>query len=567
MQKDLLLNIHKDKIGIDNDDFYIGNVVAEKYEADLKLERWNGENSLAIAYENFNVDTPKEIDGEIILEKEDESFYFKKHSDKEIKFGLILKKKPIKNSWQFKLTWWEDFNFFYQPFLTEADKAIGRKASRDDLEGSYSIRHKTKRDHVEGETNYRIGKFGHFYRPKFIDSDGEWVWANLNITEGIYTVTCPQSFLDTAKYPVKANDTFGNEDVGGFSRPCDNVLYGSGYACGGSGTTSKMTAYVVDTGITGNHLSKCAIYLTNGNKVAESDEENDVSSTPGWHDYTIETSVSAQTYALCIAANNGAVSAIDLYIYEEATAVTLYSKAITYPTFPSPAGFSTGTAELSIYATFGSEASSSSSSVSSSSSSSSLSSSSSSVSSSSSSISSSSSSSVSSSSSSSLSSSSSSLSSSSSASSSSSSSVSSSSSSIHTIEYTRGDEVTLPADDTNLETALNTADEATISTDNGTYVQQEATDEYSIFLFKDRNTGENSNFRVTWNGKSSRDASVSTIYLQIYNRTSGEWETLDSNNTTEAGTDFDLIGIKILDLGNYYDENGWVSCRVYQEAK
>ena len=95
---------------------------------------------------------------------------------------------------------------------------------------------------------------------------------------------------------------------------------------------------------------------------------------------------------------------------------------------------------------------------------------------------------------------------------------------------------------------------------------QTATDEFGIFLFKDKNTNDTQTIQVDWNGQSDRAASDSTIYLQIYNRNSTTWETLNSNDVAVANVDFDLTGTQSTNLSNYYDENYWVACRVYQEA-
>ena len=106
-----------------------------------------------------------------------------------------------------------------------------------------------------------------------------------------------------------------------------------------------------------------------------------------------------------------------------------------------------------------------------------------------------------------------------------------------------------------------------VNIDDGTRVAQTATDEYSVFLFKDRHTNNTDMITVRWNGQSDLAPSSSTAYLQIFNRDSNLWETLDSDSTTGANTDFDLNGIQSVNLTNYYDASNWVAFRVYQEAK
>ena len=123
----------------------------------------------------------------------------------------------------------------------------------------------------------------------------------------------------------------------------------------------------------------------------------------------------------------------------------------------------------------------------------------------------------------------------------------------------------LPADDTDLENAFTPDDYDDVAIDDGTRVAQTATDEYSAFLFKDKHT-EDDAINVTWNGQSDLAPSASTIYLQIYNRDTTDWETLDSNNLADADTDFDLEGQVVANLADYFDDDFWIACRVYQEA-
>jgi hypothetical protein len=124
----------------------------------------------------------------------------------------------------------------------------------------------------------------------------------------------------------------------------------------------------------------------------------------------------------------------------------------------------------------------------------------------------------------------------------------------------------LPANDADLENIFIWQEYVNVSTDDEIRVAQTATDQFSVFLFKDKATTNTKAINVSWNGQSDRAPSSSAVYLQIFNRTSGLWETLDSDNATAVNTDFALSGVKSTGLTNYYDANFWVACRVYQEA-
>ena len=122
----------------------------------------------------------------------------------------------------------------------------------------------------------------------------------------------------------------------------------------------------------------------------------------------------------------------------------------------------------------------------------------------------------------------------------------------------------MPVDDTDLENAFTGGEYTQVETDDADRVPQTAVAEFAAFLFKDKYTGQ-AIITVRWNGQSNLASSDSTIYLQIYNRDITTWETLDSDDITGVDTDFDLEGQVIANLGDYYDANFWIACRVYQE--
>ena len=85
-----------------------------------------------------------------------------------------------------------------------------------------------------------------------------------------------------------------------------------------------------------------------------------------------------------------------------------------------------------------------------------------------------------------------------------------------------------------------------------------------IHQFKDFVGAENS-CQLEWEGQSTLAPSASTVYLQIYNRDTPGWETVDSDDAEDANTDFILL-VNMPDLTDYKDASNVISCRVYQEA-
>jgi len=93
-------------------------------------------------------------------------------------------------------------------------------------------------------------------------------------------------------------------------------------------------------------------------------------------------------------------------------------------------------------------------------------------------------------------------------------------------------------------------------------VAQLATGQYAIHLYKDY-IGSSNNINLEWEGQTNLDPSLSTVTLQIYNRTTTTWETKDTDNTSAVDTDF-ILTADLTDLADYKDINTVIACRVYQ---
>ena len=252
-------NYFKTTIGHESDEITIGgNTKDDPFENRVSFKRW-GEDviELEISSDIVKSKTPKATNGKVEV-KDTIGVYYDQFDENTFKFGLTFQTKPSVNSFTFKLKGWENFDFFFQPPLANTDPdgstwqtndrgGISRRPA--DVNGSYAVYHKTKRDHIIGQKNYATGKAFHIYRPRFIDENGDWVWADLHIENGDYTVTIPQSFLDNAVYPVKANDTIGYTSVGASTDNGNNDVF---IGFGGSQTTmpaSNGTASAIAIGV------------------------------------------------------------------------------------------------------------------------------------------------------------------------------------------------------------------------------------------------------------------------------------------------------------------------------
>lgn len=115
-----------------------------------------------------------------------------------------------------------------------------------------------------------------------------------------------------------------------------------------------------------------------------------------------------------------------------------------------------------------------------------------------------------------------------------------------------------------LENSYSAQDYLDVNVADDTRVGQTATEEYMIHQFKDY-VGANTFCQLNYEGQSTLAPSSSTVYLQIFNRDTPAWETVDSDNTTGADTDF-ILTANIANLTNYKDTSNVIVCRVYQLA-
>ena len=129
--------------------------------------------------------------------------------------------------------------------------------------------------------------------------------------------------------------------------------------------------------------------------------------------------------------------------------------------------------------------------------------------------------------------------------------------------YTKGDYVTLPTDDTDLENVYSAQDILDVAVADEVTVGQVAELEFIVHQFKDF-VGDEENARIECKFMSTQSPTNSTVYLQIYNQVTNEWETLEENSTASA-YEYVTFTHEIQDLTDYKN-SGIISCRIYQEA-
>lgn len=130
--------------------------------------------------------------------------------------------------------------------------------------------------------------------------------------------------------------------------------------------------------------------------------------------------------------------------------------------------------------------------------------------------------------------------------------------------YTAEEVAALPTDDADLANAIEVDQ---VNEDDDTYYDDLQADQYIVHQFKFRNTDSTSEVTINWKGKTDVAPTSSTVYLQVYNRDTSTWETIDSDNSSAVNTEFVLTGVIDTDLADYYDSYNTISARVYQETQ
>ena len=179
-----------------------------KDNPEIRLKRW-GEIDLGIRYDDVQASGDRTFLSDKVEWKSAKEEVHAYPLAEGLEFEVILKEKPNKNVFNFQLENWENLNFYPQHFITPEEIANG-DTQPENVGGSYAIYYKSG-------NQYGTGKFGHIYRPKAIDKDGQEVWAILRYSNGVLSVTVPQDFLDNANYPVRVDPTFGKTTDGASS--------------------------------------------------------------------------------------------------------------------------------------------------------------------------------------------------------------------------------------------------------------------------------------------------------------------------------------------------------------
>lgn len=235
----------------------VGDKFGQTKQPLIRLYKWQEEcsASLVVPFDSAYEMTVDDVNGVVSYEssKVQVNLY---RAEAAMEFAYVLLSKPSTNSFRWPFIA-KNLRFHYQPVLTRQEIEEELANRPDNVVGSYAVYHMWKGSvgRTEVADKFRSGKAFHWYRPIAVDARDNWVWCELSVNQilGVMRVTVPQSFLDTATYPVVIDPTFGYTTVGGSdANRSANSVTASGLAApaDGDGLTDTFHMYSSRTGAT-----------------------------------------------------------------------------------------------------------------------------------------------------------------------------------------------------------------------------------------------------------------------------------------------------------------------------
>jgi hypothetical protein len=294
----------RDVIGVE-----FGDTKQTDFYPQSKVMRWDNEVNFSLRYADSDPSGAVVSTGEKTATYVDGDITVKTYDKPELEeggteFEVILASAPASNIIPFTVRSksvsvaqnlpFTEQDLTNQPFYTE-DLVITENEvkGQDDFVhlsmapeavNSYVLYHNGNPINYEGGTLYKTGKFLTLYRPKAVDDNGVETWCDhvLDLEAETYTIIVPQSFLDTAAYPVTIDPTMGNTGIG------VNTMFVGGGENRGITVIPPVNARVASysfylSAITNNDTTRASLWANCGNAsaletlVTGTDDAN-----PGW---------------------------------------------------------------------------------------------------------------------------------------------------------------------------------------------------------------------------------------------------------------------------------------------
>lgn len=305
-------------------------VEISKTEAEVTLNKWGGEEQITVKrVGDFKTSERSLLSTTRSIETQDgkEAVLIEPLNENSVKVDILLNENPNTNVFDLEIEGYENFDFFYQPELTKEEIAEGVEQP-EDVVGSYAVYHKTKKNHIVGQTNYQTGKAFHIYRPKVIDSKGDEIWAELSYSNGILRVTVPQNFLDTAIYPVRVDPTFGYTSIGANNQNfcTTSAISRLGSAANLTGNATLDSIHLALRTASGSATLTTSVFVNTESgsshpEVAYGEDDLSITTTTGFKTITMAgESLSGGNYVLSASCDYADLSGFSVFLTRDTTA-------------------------------------------------------------------------------------------------------------------------------------------------------------------------------------------------------------------------------------------------------
>jgi len=341
------------------------DVIVDASKPQMKLWTWDREDFLDVELQASHTEKKSMIDNKLVQEYDifDVNLYplWNVSENGGFEFEIVFKEKPLSNKLLFNINY-SDLEFYYQSplYLENGFSEPNATCNATDCEGShrpenvvgsYAVYHSSK-----SNNKYKTGKAFHIYRPLIMDANNDTVWGELNIIKNTLEITIDDKWLDTAKYPVIIDPSFGKTSIGGtwLTAPAVEVIVGSYYPITEAGTADSMSWYGYL--VTANEKTKCGIYLQSDNSfVNETIERTDFGQFDfDWHTHNFSDGpnlIASTNYWLVVWSEITGVSGLAIK-YDSNTNESGGGDAENYGVFPDPWVPSLVNRSYSIYANY-----------------------------------------------------------------------------------------------------------------------------------------------------------------------------------------------------------------------
>ncbi|UCG60699.1 MAG: hypothetical protein JSV52_10220 [Candidatus Zixiibacteriota bacterium] len=283
----------------------VGRVTRPDSTSYIDITLWQGECAMRInlggGYSPLRLKAERLSDNEAVTLSNERLTHRIYPTPSGVEWEIILLDAPDTNVFCFDMDT-RNLSFHRQDSLSALERNELGARRPDSVVGAYVAYHvsnaNNRRVISDGDTSYYdfgTGQAFIIYRPRAWDNlDTVWCDLAIDTRQGFLQITVDSEWLDSARYPVTIDPTFGNTEIGASSMSW-NLLYGYCHIISGTNTytvpagkTATISSYSVygsETGAGDLPVNMAAFGISDGYPDTRVDEAVSISvsgGTPGW---------------------------------------------------------------------------------------------------------------------------------------------------------------------------------------------------------------------------------------------------------------------------------------------